>query len=181
MHRRLSRHMCRRPNWNLPKHPGQCSRIQPNERCGVARTSSGSAGSNATLQTHGSRHALGGELGLAGARRANDCAVDGPAPHAWRGSRCSSASRSRTRARVRCAKRLSREHAGAEVTRRHGDRAALPANNTSRYHAGHYVEFILRDGRAAASRWRTRRPMARTSNCTCSTCQPASSPTTCSR
>ena len=64
----------------------------------------------------------------------------------------------------------------------------LPANDTMRYHAGQYVEFILRDGarrsysmanapHTMASR---RTPAPPRSNCTSATCPAASSPTTCS-
>ena len=62
-------------------------------------------------------------------------------------------------------------------------RLQLPAADKFRYHAGQYVEFILRDGARRAYSMATA-PMCRTRHqgwsCTSATCRAASSPTTCS-
>jgi CDP-4-dehydro-6-deoxyglucose reductase len=62
----------------------------------------------------------------------------------------------------------------------------LPANDVIQYHAGQYVEFILRDGArrsysmANAPHTLRRHAARRWWNCTSATCPAASSPTTCS-
>ena len=57
----------------------------------------------------------------------------------------------------------------------------LPANDTMRYHAGQYIEFILRDGARRSYSMANAPTTAPASNCTSATCQAASSRTTSSR
>jgi CDP-4-dehydro-6-deoxyglucose reductase len=63
-------------------------------------------------------------------------------------------------------------------------RLQLPANEPLQFHAGQYVEFILRDGArrsySMANAPHTVACRARASSCTSATCRAASSPTTCS-
>jgi ferredoxin len=75
---------------------------------------------------------------------------------------------------------LSLERLAEDVMR---VKVQLPANQNFQFHAGQYIEFLLRDGARRAysmanarTTWARRRP----SSCTSATCPAASSPTRCS-